>query len=49
MKESVIDFPKETLCQDIWQKTLDALGIKEIWSLKPYVRNQLVEISNYII
>lgn len=49
MKESVIDFPKETLCQDIWQKTLDVLGIKEIWSLKPYVRNQLVEISNYII
>lgn len=44
MTESVIDFPKDTLCEDIWQKTLDQNGEQEIWVLREDVRSLLIEL-----
>lgn len=49
MKESVIDFPKASLCPEIWEKVVDANGIKEIWQLKPEVRAILQEVYENII
>ena len=49
MTESTIDFPKETLCPDIWDNVLDANGIKHVWVLKPEVGAQLLTVANKII
>lgn len=38
MDESVIDFPKKTLCEDIWEKVVSQDGINEVWQLKSEVR-----------
>ena len=43
--ESVIDFPKATLCPEIWEKVVDANGMNEIWQLKPEVK---AKIMNFI-
>lgn len=43
--ESVIDFPKATLCPEIWEKVVDANGMNEIWQLKPDVK---AKIMNFI-
>ena len=33
-EESVLDFPKDGLCPDVWEKTLDGRS----WTLKEMVR-----------
>jgi len=41
--ESVLDFPKDTLCEDIWALTVDENG-NESWQLQPEVEQRIVEI-----
>jgi len=31
MTESVIDFPKDSLCPEIWDKVVAADGMREVW------------------
>ena len=42
--ESVIDFPKEGLCPDIWEKVVSQDGMNETWQLKHDVREQLQQL-----
>lgn len=49
MKESVIDFPKEALCPEIWEKVLDAQGINEVWQLVPSVQAKIQEFIESLI
>ena len=46
MDESVIDFPKETLCKDIWEKVVSQDGINEVWQLKSEVRELIQQVYN---
>jgi hypothetical protein len=39
-EESVLDFPKDGLCPDVWEKTLDGRS----WTLKEMVRQQLLTV-----
>lgn len=39
-EESVLDFPKDGLCPDVWEKTLDGRS----WTLKEMVRQQLLAV-----
>lgn len=41
--ESVLDFPKDALCEDIWALTVDENG-NESWQLQPEVEQRIVEI-----
>ena len=43
--ESVIDFPKATLCPEIWEKVVDQNGMNEVWKLIPEVK---AKIMNFI-
>lgn len=42
--ESVIDFPKDGLCPEIWDKVIAVDGINETWTLKPEVEKKLLSI-----
>lgn len=46
LNDSVIDFPKDSLCLEVWEKVIDKNGVNEVWQLKPEIRTtiqQLVE------
>jgi hypothetical protein len=40
--ESVMDFPKETLCPEIWEKVVDQNGMNEVWKLIPEVKTKIM-------
>lgn len=42
MKESVIDFPKDKLCPEVWEKVMDEEGASEVWRMIPEVKEKLV-------
>ena len=42
--ESVLDFPKETLCEDIWMLAVDQSGQQESWQLLPEVEQRIIDI-----
>ena len=42
--ESVIDFPKESLCPDVWEKVIDQDGVNETWQLRQDVRQQVQQL-----
>ena len=42
--ESVIDFPKEGLCPDVWEKVISQDGVNETWQLKQDVRQQVQQL-----
>jgi hypothetical protein len=41
MTESILDFPKESLCPEIWEKVININGTYEIWQIKPEVEQQI--------
>ena len=45
MKESVIDFPKDGLCPEVWEKVMDEEGASEVWRMIPEVKQKLVIIA----
>lgn len=49
MQESVIDFPKNGLCPDIWEKVVSIDGMNEIWQLKPEVRAKIQEVYERVV
>lgn len=49
MTESVIDFPKNTLCPDIWEIVVDISGTKEIWQLRQDVKDKLSVLIDAIL
>ena len=42
--ESVIDFPKDSLCPDIWEKVIDETGTEETWRLVVDVEDKILNI-----
>ena len=44
MTESVIDFPKDGLCPEIWEKVVSPDGVRETYNLKKEVEVQLLEV-----
>ena len=44
MQESVIDFPKAGLCQEIWEKVVDDTGLGDMWKMRQEVKDKLVAI-----
>ena len=48
MNESTIDFPKQSLCPDIWEKVIDAESINETWRPIEYIRAGLLRIAKKI-
>lgn len=42
--ESVIDFPKEGLCPDVWEKVIGQDGVNETWQLRQDVRQQVQQL-----
>lgn len=45
MKESVIDFPKDCLCPEVWEKVMDEEGASEVWRMIPEVKEKLFIIA----
>lgn len=48
MNESTIDFPKQSLCPDIWEKVIDAESINETWRPVECIRAGLLRIAKKI-
>ena len=46
--ESVLDFPKDGLCPDVWEKVMSADGAYETWRLIPEVRDRLLSIAQAV-
>ena len=46
--ESVMDFPKDGLCLDIWAQGFAADGATPEWVLQPEVREQLLKVAAFI-
>lgn len=46
--ESVIDFPKEGLCPEIWEKVVSQDGLNETWQLKQEVRQQVQQLYDML-
>ena len=46
--ESVIDFPKDTLCPDVWEKVVAADGMGEVWQLKHDVKDKVLKIWKHV-
>lgn len=42
--ESVLDFPKEGLCPDIWEKVIDEMGAEETWRPIVDVEDKILNI-----
>lgn len=42
--ESVLDFPKDGLCPDIWDKVMDEMGAEETWRLNVDVEDKILNI-----
>ena len=42
--ESIIDFPKDSLCPDVWEKVVAADGMGEVWQLKHDVKDKVLEV-----
>ena len=42
--ESVLDFPKDGLCPDIWEKVIDEMGTAETWRLVADVEDKILNI-----
>jgi len=49
MTESVIDFPKDSLCPEVWDKVVAVDGMREVWQLKPEVRAKIQEVFEQIV
>jgi len=49
MTESVIDFPKEGLCPEVWNKVLDTTGLDYVWALVPSVKEKADTIISYVV
>jgi len=49
MTESVIDFPKDGLCPEIWDEVIDSDGVNEVWHLRPEVRAKIQEVFEHIV
>lgn len=47
--ESTIDFPKDSLCPEIWEKVVDVNGMHEIWKLKADVKQQILEFISQLL
>lgn len=47
--ESVIDFPKETLCPEIWEKVVDQNGMNEVWKLIPEVKAKMMNFIQKLV
>lgn len=43
--ESVLDFPQDGLCPDIWEKVISADGAAETWRMVPAVRQYLLLVA----
>lgn len=43
MTESVIDFPKDGLCPEIWEKVISADGMNETWQLKDEAKLKILQ------
>lgn len=41
LNDSVIDFPKDSLCLEVWEKVIDKNGVNEVWQLKPEIRTTI--------
>ena len=46
--ESVIDFPKEGLCPDVWEKVIGQDGVNETWQLRQDVRQQVQQLYDQL-
>ena len=46
--ESVMDFPKDGLCPDIWTLGFAADGATPEWVLQPEVREQLLNVAAFV-
>ena len=46
--ESVIDFPKDTLCPDVWEKVVAADGMDEVWQLKHDVKDKVLKVWKHV-
>ena len=49
MTESVIDFPKESLCPEVWEKVISVDGINETWQLTETARLKIEKVARYLI
>ncbi len=49
MQESVIDFPKDTLCPHIWEKVVDQNGMKEVWKIIPDVKTRIFNFIKQLL
>ena len=46
--ESVIDFPKNSLCPDVWEKVVAADGMSEVWQLKRDVKDKVLKVWKHV-
>lgn len=47
--ESVVDFPKETLCPEIWDKVIAADGATETYALKSNVEDAIRSVADNVL